>query len=161
MINIDYLIQIPAAFVGSLGFALMLKIKGEQVIYAGIGGLFTWCIYLVSYEIIDSYYWSNFIAAVFVALYAEVMARVNKAPATIFLTAAAVPLIPGRNLYNMMYGIVKEDFVTAQYNGITAMVIALAIGLGFVSVAVFMKYLYRLNYFRRKKEIRFYKKKKD
>lgn len=150
MIENKELIQIIAAFIGSIGFALILKIRGRQIIYAGIGGLFTWIIYLISYDIIGSYFWSNFIASVFVAFYAEIMARVNKAPATIFLTAAAVPLIPGRNLYNMMYGIVRENLVMAEYNGITALVVALAIGLGFVTVAVFMKYIYKLRYFRKK-----------
>ena len=50
-----------------------------------------------------------FIASIFVAIYAEVMARVNRAPAPIFLTAAAVPLIPGGSLYYTMAGLVNGD----------------------------------------------------
>ena len=151
MNSTNELIQIGAAFIGSIGFAVMLKIRGKQILYAGIGGLLTWCVFLAANDALGTYFWSNFIASIFVALYAEVMARVNKAPATIFLTAAAVPLIPGRNLYNMMYGIVRQHYHMAQTNGVTALVVALAIGLGFVVVAVLMKYVYRLSCFARKR----------
>ena len=145
--NTMMIMQIAAAFVGSVGFAIILKIKGRQIFFAGIGGALTWAVYLLAYDQLTSYFWGNLIAALFVAVFAEVMARVNKAPATIFLTAAAVPLIPGANLYNMMYGIVKQDLSMAQQNGVTALVIALAISLGFVSIAVINKYLNRLKYF--------------
>ena len=134
------MIQVIAAFVGSIGFAIILKIKGRQILYAGIGGMLTWCVYLVCYNMMESYFWANLVAAMFVAFFAEIMARVNKAPATIFLTAAAVPLIPGRNLYYTMFGIVAGDLPMAGVNGVTAGIIALAIGLGFVAVTIIMRY---------------------
>ena len=72
------------------------------------------------------------------------MARVNKAPATIFLTAAAVPLIPGGNLYYTLYGILSENEGMAVENGTTAAVVAVAISIGFVFVAVVNKYTNRV-----------------
>ena len=137
-----------SAFLGSIGFAIILKIKGKQIVYAGIGGLVTWLIYLLTFEELHSDFTCNLIAAVFVAVYAEVMARINKAPATIFLTAAAVPLIPGGKLYYTMYGIVSENRQMFEENGTSAIIIALAISLGFVAVAVVNKYLNRLKHFR-------------
>lgn len=147
------IIQLAAAFLGSLGFALILKIKGRQVLYAGIGGLVTWFIYLMAFEQLQSDFTSNLIAAVYVAIYAELMARVNKAPATIFLTAAAVPLIPGGRLYYTMYGLVSEDDAMFVENGTAAIIIALAISLGFVFVAVVNKYVNRFLYGRRQKKL--------
>lgn len=135
-----YVVQLTAAFVGSLGFAMFLRIRGKQVIYAGIGGFLTWLVYCIVYYYMPSYFMANFLASVFVAVFAEVMARVNRAPATIFLTAAAVPLIPGANLYRMMYGIVEQNGVYAAENGTTALVIALAISLGFILVTVLNRY---------------------
>ena len=141
-------VQLMSAFLGSIGFAIILKIKGKQIVYAGIGGLVTWLIYLLTFEELHSDFTCNLIAAVFVAVYAEVMARINKAPATIFLTAAAVPLIPGGKLYYTMYGIVSENRQMFEENGTSAITIALAIYLGFVAVAVVNKYLNRLKHFR-------------
>ncbi|MDY2959600.1 MAG: threonine/serine exporter family protein [Hornefia sp.] len=134
-------IQIAAAFFGSIGFAIFLKIKGIQILYAGIGGMLTWGIYLAAYDFVQSYFFGNLIASIFVAAYAEIMARVNKAPSTIFLTASAITLIPGSNLYKMMYALVNQNYEDAGTNGVTALVISLAIGLGFVIVAVFNRYL--------------------
>lgn len=137
-------IQLGGAFVGSIGFAIMLKIRGKQIAYAGIGGLVTWAIYLWVFSFSGSIFISNLLASIFVAVYAEIMARVNRAPATIFLTAAAVPLIPGGKLYYTMYGIVSEDMFMFRQRGTEAIIIALAISLGFVVVAVVNKYLNRM-----------------
>lgn len=145
-------IQLGAAFLGSIGFALILKIKGRQILYAGVGGLITWGIYLLAFAQIGSNFESNLIAAIFVAIYAEIMARVNKAPATIFLTAAAVPLIPGGRLYYTMYGMVSEDTTMFAENGTAAVTIALAISLGFVIVAVVNKYINRFIVGRKNKQ---------
>ena len=41
-----------------------------------------------------------FVASVVLTIYAEILARVVKCPATLFLVTAAVPLIPGGSLYN-------------------------------------------------------------
>lgn len=145
----EQIIQVIAAFFGSLGFAIVLKIKGRQVFYAGIGGLITWAIYLMVYDQFQSYFVGNLVASIFVAIYAEVMARINKAPATIFLTAAAVPLVPGGKLYYTMEGLIKENNEMVVTNFTTAVVIALAISMGFVIVAVVNKYINRLPRFRR------------
>ena len=134
------MIQLGAAFVGSIGFAIFLKMKGRQIFYAGLGGLVTWFIYLMAFEVSQSVFVGNLIAAVFVGIFAEVMARINRAPATIFLTAAAIPLIPGGKLYYTMYGLVSKDQGLFMESGTDAIVIALAISLGFVIVAVIKRY---------------------
>ena len=102
--------------------------------------MITWGIYLLCFEWLASNFEANLIASIFVAVYAEVMARVNRAPATIFLTAAAVPLIPGGRLYYTMYGLVSEDKAMFYENGTAAITIALAISLGFVVVTVLNRY---------------------
>lgn len=142
------IIQLLAAFSGSIGFAIVLKIKGKQILYAGLGGLVTWWVYLVFFSYVHNDFAANLVASIFVAVYAEVMARVNRAPATIFLTAAAVPLIPGGRLYYTMYGLVSANEKMFVESGKTAIMIALAISLGFVVVAVFNKYINRMKRFK-------------
>lgn len=138
------MIQLSAAFLGSIGFAIFLKMKGKQIFYAGLGGLVTWFIYLMVFEFCQSDFTSNLIAAVFVGIYAEIMARVNRAPATIFLTAAAIPLIPGGKLYYTMYGLVSRQHLLFLESGADAVIIALAISLGFVIVAVMKRYAQKI-----------------
>ena len=130
--------QVAMALFGSIGFA---KMKGKQILLAGIGGAATWLVYLLCQEQIEGYFIPYFIASLFVAVYAEIMARVNRAPATIFLTAAAVPLIPGGSLYYTMAGLVNRDQEQFAQNGENALTMALAIALGFVFIALMTKYI--------------------
>ena len=139
------IIQVLSAFIGSIGFAIFFKMKGRQIVMAGIGGAATWALYLVLQSVINGYFIPNMLASVFVGIYAEIMARVNKAPSTIFLTAAAVPLIPGGALYYAMAGLVNEDRTAFAANGEKALTIALAIALGFVIVAIGSKYYNMIN----------------
>ena len=44
-------------------------------------------------------YFAGFIAAVVVALYGEVMARIRKFPATSYITTSILPLVPGASIY--------------------------------------------------------------
>ena len=134
-------VQIIAALVGSVGFAIFFKMKGKQIALAGIGGAVTWMVYLFVQSFVTGYFVPYFAAAVFVAVYAEIMARINRAPATIFLTAAAVPLIPGGSLYYTMAGLVNKNEVLFTQSGEAAIVIALAIAMGFVVVAVITRYI--------------------
>ena len=64
------------------------------------------------------------------------MSRVNKAPSTIFLTASVFPLIPGPNLYYMMYGFVSNDSALISSEGVLLATTCLAIAFGFNIVDV-------------------------
>lgn len=130
------MIQIAVAFIGSLGFAVFLKMKGKQALMSGVGGGLTWALFLALQNYMGGLFLPNLLASVFVGIYAEIMARVNRAPATIFLTTGAVPLIPGGSLYYTMLGLVSNDELMFAENGSKAAIIALAIALGFVIVAI-------------------------
>ena len=119
--------------------------------YSGIGAFITWGIYVVVFEITPSNFLATLIAAIFVAFYAFVMSRVNKAPSTIFLTASVFPLIPGPNLFYMMYGFASKDPAMAINETIVLVVTCLAIAFGFNivdiltrSIANVMKMDYRI-----------------
>ena len=64
--------------------------------------------YVISDGILHNYFLATLVSAIFVAGYAQVMARVNKAPATIFQSVCAFPLVPGNNLYFVMYAMVMD-----------------------------------------------------
>ena len=136
MLNPSVPIQLISCTVACTGFALWFKIKGRQVFYSSIGAFCTWAIYMVAFEIWPSNFIATMAGGIFVAAYAFVMSRVNKAPATIFLTASAFPLIPGPNLYYMMYGWVSGDNLMARQETGILLETCLAIALGFLIVDV-------------------------
>lgn len=150
-LNPNIPIQLISCTIACVGFALWFKVRGMQVVYCGIGAFFCWATYLV----VDSHTHSNFIStligAIFVAEYSFIMSRINKAPATIFLTASVFPLIPGPNLYYMMYGLADNDFPFALEHTIVLFVTCLGIAFGYIAVNIFNKYLMMFLNYRRKK----------
>lgn len=135
-LNQNPVIQLISCTIACVGFALWFKIKGVQVLYSGVGAFFTWLIYMIVFAVWPSNFGATMAGAVFVAAYAFIMSRINKAPATIFLTASAFPLIPGPNLYYMMYGWVSADQAMARSETGILLETCLAIALGFLIVDV-------------------------
>lgn len=131
ILNHSIPIQLVSCTIACVGFAFWFQIRGKQVIYSGIGAFITWSIYLIVFEIEPSNFLATLIAAIFVAAYAFVMSRINKAPSTIFLTASVFPLIPGPNLYYMMYGCVTRDIPLAFSETVILLATCLAIAFGF------------------------------
>ena len=151
VLNHSVLIQLISCTIACVGFAFIFKVRGRQVIYSGIGAFITWGIYVFVYEIKPSNFLATLVAAVFVAFYAFVMSRVNKAPSTIFLTASVFPLIPGPNLFYMMYGFASRNNEMAWTETIVLIVTCLGIAFGFNivdivtrSIANAMKMDYRI-----------------
>lgn len=143
ILNHSIAVQLISCTVACTGFALWFKIRGRQVLYSGIGAFFTWGIYLAVFEVKPSNFWATLIAAMFVAFYAFFMSRINKAPSTIFLTASVFPLIPGPNLYYMMYGCVSGNTELAYSETVVLLVTCLAIALGFLVVDVVSRAIMR------------------
>lgn len=136
ILNRSIPIQLISCTIACTGFAFWFKIRGRQVLYSSIGAFFTWGIYLVVYELKPSNFLATLVAAIFVGFYAFIMSRINKAPSTIFLTASVFPLIPGPNLYYMMFGCVSKNVALAFEETVVLLATCLAIALGFLVVDV-------------------------
>ena len=106
-------------------------------------GIFTWAIYVAVYAVKPSNFLATMIAAGFVGFYAFIMSRYHRAPATIFLTTSILPVVPGANLFYMMYGIEQRDYAMANQQAITLATTCLAIALGFLLVDVASQYVHK------------------
>ncbi|NLG24689.1 MAG: threonine/serine exporter [Clostridiales bacterium] len=83
-----------------------------------------------------------FLGSALVALVAEWLARRLRAPATIFLTVAIIPLVPGAGLYNTMLALVQSRPADAAAVGAQTMMAAGGIALG-LSIAASLPYALR------------------
>lgn len=133
--------QLISCTIACVGFAYWFNVKGIQVVYSGIGAFFTWAVYYVCFEMTNSNFQSTLFGAIFVAIFAQIMARVNRAPATIFLCVCVFPLVPGPNLYYMMYYLVLENYKVAKEEAVTLVLTCVGIALGFIVVDIFNKYI--------------------
>ena len=108
------LIQLLSAFVATLGFSMLFGVRRRFLFAASLGGLLAWGVYLLAELLHLSNFLSCLLAASFAVLYAEVLARRLKTPATIFVVPAILPLVPGGTLYYAMSSIVHGDIAAAK-----------------------------------------------
>ena len=80
-------------------------------------------------------------ATLLIGICCEICARVMKRTATLFVTGAIIPLVPGVGLYNTMLFVVGGDYGSAVTTGTAAVLalcgIALAITMSSVLVSAF------------------------
>jgi len=122
--------------IGTLGFCLFFKIRRDKLIYGCIGGLLTSLFFCICSDLGLSVLMRNLIPTIVGTLYAEVIARIVKAPTTVFLIPAVIPLTPGGTLYYTMSAIVEGDMVKAQQQGEITLLVALGIAVGIVFISV-------------------------
>lgn len=124
------IIQLLASFLGALGFAIMFRVRKKLLLPASLGGLFTWGIYLLLHHLSGTIFAPCLLASTFAAAYAEVLARLLHAPATLFAIPASVCLIPGSYLYQGMLAAVQSRVSDCQEQLFLMMEFAVAIALG-------------------------------
>lgn len=106
---ITYILQIVAAFIGSLGFALLFNVRQKLLFPASLGGILCWVVYLLCQSFNAGIFMSSVITAMAVSFYAQIFARACKTPSTLFYIPAIIPLIPGSSLFYTMYNAVTGD----------------------------------------------------
>lgn len=144
VLNSNIVIQVVSVTIGSIGLAWIYQIRGRKVMYSGIGAFLTWTVYLIVRQFGGGYLFGMLVASVFVGLYAFIMSRINKAPSTIFLTASVFPLMPGANLYYMMYGCVQQNMTVAMENMVILLETCMAIAFGFLIVDIMARIIMSL-----------------
>ena len=131
------IVQLTAAFLGSLGFSLLFRLHRRHLLLASIGGMLTWGVYLLLYHMLPGDFLANLTASAFAVTFAEISAHWRKCPATLFLVPAIIPLVPGSSLYYTMNYAVQNDLASARIYGHKTLVAALAIAAGIRFVTVF------------------------
>lgn len=138
----DALFQILYAFVGSMGFALIFGQRLlSRVLPAALGGGLAWAVYLLGEHLGADVFFATLAAGVFCGLWGEILARLLKAPATVFQAVAVIPLIPGSGLYYTMNSILRQDWWDFRHFGSRTLLYALGIaaGLSLVSALIYVQ----------------------
>ena len=132
--------QLLTAFLGSLGFAILFHLRPRLLPWAALGGFLCWGCYLACCGYLEGVFFPCLLASAFAELYAEVLARLLRAPSTLFYVPAVIPLVPGGSLFHTMSAAVRNDWVAASDYGTTTGLSALgiAIGMSLVWALVFM-----------------------
>ena len=135
----EFIRLIVSGSVGTLGFTLLFRSNKNRVIISVLGGVLTCAVYAVSCYFFEHELLQNLFPALAATVYAEVMARVTKAPATPILACSIIPLVPGGKLYYTTYYFVVGEMESFHDSIIDLLRIAsgLAVGIILVSAVVY------------------------
>ena len=132
-----------SGMLGTIGFSILFKSDKKRIFCNAIGGALTCLIYVVSCHYFDHIVVQNFLPAIFATVYAEVMARIVKAPATPILACSIISLVPGGKLYYTMYYFVTSDSLRADISLNETLQIAAGLAVGIICVSVIVHELNR------------------
>ena len=138
------ILQIITGFLGSLGFGILFNIRGVRLLWASLGGLFSWLLFLLLGFGIASEPVRYFLVSLTVSVFAEIMARVLKTPTTTFHMTALVPLIPGGSLYYTMASLFGGNLSTFLDKAVYTLELAVSLALGIVLVTAIAHTIARL-----------------
>ncbi len=120
------------SFLASLGFGILMQVRGKNLLCAALGGMLGWLVYvgLVALGMDDIV--GYFVASVAISLYAQQMAYVRRAPALVFLAIAFIPLVPGYAAYRAMIGLLMEEMDVFAQESLYTFKVVMAIATGFL-----------------------------
>lgn len=128
----DFFLPCVYAVAACLSFCLLLDQRGRLMVVSSLGGGVGWAVYLLcAFSGSDTFQY--FAGSVAVAIYAEIMARVMKSPATGFLVVGVLPFVPGGGIYYTMEYCIAGDTQQFLTTGIHTLGVA-----GSVAVAILL-----------------------
>ena len=111
-------------------FSILFNIRGKNIFFTALGGGITWVFYSTFLNLIKVDIYAIFIAAMAAGVFSEVMARILKAPVTVFVICAIIPLVPGGAMYQTMLQTVQGNVSQSVSLGIHTIAIAGTIAIG-------------------------------
>ena len=133
------LVKTIFAAIATASFGILFNIRGANLILAGVNGGIGYLVFTVSVVRGFETYIGMFYASLLMTAIAEILARYRKAPASIFLAAALIPIVPGGRLFNVVMNLLEGDYQLAGADGVTALLEAGAIAIGIIATSSLTK----------------------
>lgn len=122
------------AFAGCMAFCVIFQLRRWQhIVCASLSGAAGWLVYLLLAD--SSNVVRGLMATVMVAVLAEVLARVFKAPVAVFLQIGIIPLVPGGGIYYTLEALISGDTALFVQKGLETVAFAGSIAVGCSLVA--------------------------
>lgn len=129
------IIQWLAAFIGTIGFAVIFGVPSRNYLSCGLVASLGWVLYLALYRYTSlGIPVSTFFATVLVAILTSLLSRRYMTPATIYIITGIFPMVPGGGLFWTTYYTVSSQLHESFTMGFLSVKITIAIVLGIVFV---------------------------
>ena len=127
-------VEILTAGLGALGYSLWFNVRGKRLAFCALVGMMGWSIVIATETIGLADFWGYYFGAIAVTIFAQILARTLKCPATVFIVTAAMPLIPGGSLYATMRYAIAKDWGNFTAYGLRTLGYAILISAGILTV---------------------------
>lgn len=131
------LLKVIFAALGTMAFGVLFQVRGRNLPFAGLCGGAGYLVYLLVPG--EGRFGAVFLASLTIAALAEVFARLFKAPATLFLVAGLIPLVPGGQLFQCILQLMERHWDEAMERGINTLLISAALAAGIIVVSSLVK----------------------
>jgi uncharacterized membrane protein YjjP (DUF1212 family) len=130
-------VQLPAAFIGTVGFAALFGTPRRYYLASGLTGMLGWAVFIVLawYTEWLSVAGAAFFGALTVALASGMLAVWRRCPTTVFLICGIIPLVPGGGIFWTAYYLVSNQLLLAITTGYSALKVTIAIAGGIITLA--------------------------
>ena len=135
-------VQLFAALAGSFGFAALFNLHGRKLAFASLGGLLSWGVYLIAERLAPNPYICALASSSALTVYAEMMARIHKSPATIFLVSASIPLVPGAALYRSVNYLMHRQTELCYAESLYTLLFAASMSAGITLTTLLIRVLF-------------------
>jgi len=133
-------VKMLLAFVTSLFTGVTLHIPFRTWLAVGATGTLGWTVYRLALDRGLPGVIAAAGGAMTVGLMAEILARVQKEPATVYIVSGIIPLVPGVIAYNAMLKFLENRFTQGLALGFEAFLIAAYVAAGLAVVSVVVNY---------------------
>lgn len=130
------LIKIVAGTIATLGFAILFRLKPSHWPFAMLDGLLACICYFAFTELFGGNFLPNLLAAFVASVFAELFARICKAPSTVFIMPGCIALVPGGTLYYAMSNLLSENREMALEYFLVTLTVGIAIGGGIIAASL-------------------------
>lgn len=120
------------ATLATLCYGVYLRAPKKVLVSIAIVGGFGYFMYRIMHVVSDDVVFSTFIAACSVGYLSELMARIWRSPAILWVIPGILPLAPGYGLYKTMEYFINSEYNLALEKGLSSLMIAGAISLGII-----------------------------
>ena len=106
-------IELLACFVATAAYSVLMHQPRRAVLISALVGTASYGLYLWLHQTTIAY----FLASLLIGASCEIAARLMKRTATLFVSVAIIPLVPGVGLYRTMRYITEGDYLSAVTTG--------------------------------------------
>lgn len=132
----DIIIKIIAGTIATLGFAILFRLKPSHWPFAMLDGLFACICYFAFTELFGGNFLPNLLAAFAASVFADLFARLCKAPSTVFILPGCIALVPGGTLYYAMSNLLSENRDVAVEYFLITLTVGIGIGGGIIAASL-------------------------